>query len=43
MHVTSGGVLTALLAKDEDVEIAWWRSDRLLEVDNEDSTTGSDG
>ncbi len=43
MHVTSDGVLTALLAKDEEVEIAWWRSDRLLEVENEDSTTGSDG
>jgi len=43
LYVTPGGVLTALLAKDEKVEIAWWRSDRLLEVENEDRASGTDG
>lgn len=37
MYVTSSGVLVALLAKDEKVEIAWWRSDRLMEGENENS------
>lgn len=43
MYVTSEGVLTALLAKNQEVEIVWWRSDRLLEVPNEDNTTGPNG
>jgi hypothetical protein len=43
LYVTPRGVLTALLAKNEEVEIVWWRSDRLLEVENENSASAADG
>jgi hypothetical protein len=43
LYVTPRGVLTALLAKNEEVEIVWWRSDRLLEVENENSASATDG
>ncbi|MFO7850681.1 MAG: hypothetical protein R6V67_12065 [Spirochaetia bacterium] len=43
MHVTSDGILTALFAKDEEVDIVLWNSDKLMEVDDEDSSTVGDG
>ncbi len=30
MHVTPGGILSALLCLEKDVEIIWWRSDRFI-------------
>ena len=43
LFVTPTGVLSALLAKEEQVEIVWWRTDKLLEAKNEDSTARADG
>ncbi|MFP4179691.1 MAG: LIC_12708 family protein [Spirochaetaceae bacterium] len=43
MHVTPKGVLTALFAKDEEVDIVLWRSDKLMEDEDEDSSTVGDG
>jgi hypothetical protein len=41
--LTPKGVLTALVAHDYTVDIVWWRSDRLMEVSNESSSTVADG
>jgi hypothetical protein len=41
--LTSKGVLTALVAYEYTVDIVWWRSDRLMEVRDEDSNAGTYG
>jgi hypothetical protein len=41
--LTPKGVLTALVAYEYTVDIVWWRSDRLTEVNNESGDAGTDG
>jgi hypothetical protein len=34
LHISRAGILSGLLATRDDVQVVWWRTDRLFEGDN---------